>query len=134
MVRLEKIHMEIRNNKMRITKQQLKQIIKEELEAVLSDSLSEAAANYQGDSIMVGKVKVYMTSKSSGGSKSIFVIRAEYGGKDLFTHDVGYCDEFKGCGPLAQSYKKMGPQDLLQMARKSGADLETMKLLKKLLA
>lgn len=119
---------------MRLTQEKLKQIIKEELEAVMGDSLSEEYASYRGDSFMVGKVKVALSSKGSGGSKNIFVIKAQYDGKDLFTYDVGYCDEFKGCGPIAQSYTKMDAQDLLQFARKSGADLETMKLLKKLVA
>ena len=117
---------------MNITKQQLKQIIKEELEAVLSDGLSEAS----GDTVMVGKVKVIFSSKDSGGSKSIWVVSAEtMDGNKLFTHDIGFCDEFKGCGPLIQSYKQdVGAQDILHFARKSGAELQTMKLLKKLLA
>ena len=121
---------------MNITKQQLKQIIKEELEAVLSDSLSEEAADYKDDSVMLGKVKVIFSSKASGGSKNILVVSAEtMDGNTLFTHDIDFCDELKGCGPLIQSYKQdVGAQDILHFARKSGAELQTMKLLKKLLA
>tara|TARA_R110002110_G_scaffold271374_2_gene486770 strand:+ start:968 stop:1423 length:456 start_codon:yes stop_codon:yes gene_type:complete len=111
---------------MKLSNQQLKQIIREELQNVLSEADWGAEVTPPGGFNTFGLKFI-----ENGRALSVEV---NYNRKPQFTHNLGNCDEFKGCQASIDSYSNAKPEQVMrqitQWADKSSEEDEVKMLVR----